>query len=280
MSLKNIALLVHACDRYEFLFEGFKIFFDQNIKNDIEANFYFATECKQVSLANFANVLSGEGEWSDRLSKILREEIREEYVMYMQEDMWLSKPLNSKLLNSIFEFAIDKKADCIKLHSSEVYTTIPTNIYFEGLNLSTLNNQQSKYLMSHQITIWKKTFLLQQLRANENPWRNERRATKRLKKLNPLIYQIDLFAENGKPPINSNHDLNLRSEYFTVSVNSTLGENITKIFDIFPKKTEHQTYFEKLKYHYKNQLTHDGKEKPRKEDIFQKIKKWFKKIKL
>ena len=80
------------------------------------------------------------------------------------------------------------------------------------------------------------------------------------------------------PPINKNTDITRRSEYFTVSVNSTFGENVLKIFDIFPSNAEYQTYLEKLKHHYEHQLTHDGKEKPRKEDIFQKIKKWFKKI--
>jgi hypothetical protein len=31
-----------------------------------------------------------------------------------------------------------------------------------------------------------------------------------------------------------------------------------------------------LQHHYDNQLTHDGQPKPRKDDIFKKIKNWWK----
>ncbi len=73
----NVALLVHACDRYEFLFKGFDIFFNQFWERSIQANFYFATECKQVEISPFINILSKKGEWSDRLIKILSDEIKE-----------------------------------------------------------------------------------------------------------------------------------------------------------------------------------------------------------
>ncbi len=40
---------------------------------------------------------------------------------------------------------------------------------------------------------------------------------------------------------------------------------------------EIKQYAHQLKHHYKNCLTHDGKEKPRKEDVFKKLKNWIRK---
>jgi len=272
---KQVALLVHTCDRYEFLYKGFEIFFNQFWDHNIATNNYFATEEIIVDIKPFKNILSGKAEWSDRLIKILSDEIKEDYVLYMQEDMWLTKPVNGQFFKELFSYAISNSIDCIKLHSSEVYQTIPTGTDFCGLSLTKLNNEKSKYLMSHQVTLWKKEFLLKQLRKNEHPWRNERRATKRLKKTNPTIYHVDYFAENGKNEINKNINPSIRSEYFTVSVNGMLGENSKLFIDKLSKSNANPDYLSKLKYHCDNELTHDGKPKPRKEDFFQKIKRWI-----
>lgn len=131
--------------------------------------------------------------------------------------------------------------------------------------------------MSHQVTLWNKKFLIEQLYKDEHPWRNERRGTKRLKKLDPEIFHADYFAENGKPEINTNNHLVKRSEYQTISVNGKLNNNIVPFISVLNLGTqEEKHYAEKLLFHYENQITHDGKPKPRKEDIFKKIKNWIK----
>jgi hypothetical protein len=38
---------------------------------------------------------------------------------------------------------------------------------------------------------------------------------------------------------------------------------------------EEKEYADKLLFHYENNMTHDGKPKPRKEDVFKKIKNWI-----
>ena len=272
----NIAILVHACDRYEFLFRGFEIFYNQHWSQDVQANLYFATEEISAAVQSFTNIKSGKGEWSDRLIKLLEEEIKEDYVLYMQEDMWFTKAVTAKAINEIFDYAIKENIDCIKLHSSEVYKTVDTGISLAGLQLSKLDNQASKFLMSHQVTLWKKSFLLQQLDKNEHPWRNERKATKRMKQSNAAIYQIDLFAENGKPAINKNVNESGRSEYFTVSQNSVLNENVERFIAALSLSKEDDNYLSQLEKNYREQITHDGKPKPRKEDWFKKIRKRLK----
>ncbi|WP_316734833.1 hypothetical protein [Pedobacter aquatilis] len=274
-SKNNVALLVHACDRYEFLYKGFDYTFSKNWNFEIPCSYYFATEVKDVTIKGFTNIKSGKGEWADRLATLLRS-IDEEYVLYFQEDMWLSKPLSASFFTELFQIASANNWQQVKLHSSDVYKTRETEDFIEGFNIAEVDNKASNFLMSHQITLWKKDFLLAQLYKKEHPWRNERKGTKRLKKLNPLIHHIDYFAENGANAINVNKDDVKRSEYYAVSFNSTLNFNAVQfINELKSGSKEEQSYAVELQNHYDNDLTHDGKPKPKKVDLFKKFKTWF-----
>lgn len=271
----RVALIVHSCDRYAFLYKGFEIFFSKYWDFDIDCNYYFATEEKNISINGFKNIHSGKGEWSDRLAFLLKEKINEKYVLYFQEDMWLSKKVNRVFFNNLFKLTEKKNWQLVKLHSSEIYKTISTDCFIEGFNISKFDNR-SGYLMSHQVTLWNKDFLLNQLHKNEHPWRNERKASRRLKKLNPDIFHIDYFADNGNKEINQNKDPVLRSEYYTVSFNGMLNGFIQYfIKELMKGSIAHREYALKLEYNYNNNFTHDGLQKPRKTGIFKKIKSWL-----
>ncbi len=272
----NVALLVHSCDRYELLYKGFEFFFSKHWDFDINCNYYFATEDKKVTVNGFQNIRSGKGEWSDRLIYLLKNCVEEPYILYFQEDMWLNKTINPLFFNELFNTTISNKWQQVKLHSSGVYSTNPTNIFIEGFNVAKIDNNKSDFLMSHQVTLWNKEFLLKQLYTKEHPWRNERKGTKRLKKLNPEIYHIDYFSENGSIEINKNNNPILRSVYNTISVNGVLNDNIKSYIEELKNGSEEfKVYASKLDHNYKNNLTHDGKSKPRKVDIFKRIKNWL-----
>jgi hypothetical protein len=277
MSKKNdIALLVHSCDRYELLFKGFYYFFNKYWDFNVPCTYYFATEEKDVVYDKFVNIKSGKGEWSDRL-RILLQKIPENYIIYFQEDMWLNKAIDANFFRQLFDFTISNDWKQVKIHSSEVYKTIPTALFINGFNIAKIDNGSSDFLMSHQITLWNKQFLISQLKSKEHPWRNERRATKRLRKLNPEIFHIDYFAENGNVEINHNNQTILRSSYHSISINGILNNNALPYIQVLlnePNTTE-RTYGLKLQHNFKNQLTHDGLQKPRKVDIFKRIKNWI-----
>jgi hypothetical protein len=274
-SNNKVALLVHACDRYEFLYKGFESFFSRHWNFSIPCSYYFATEEKEVEIKGFQNIRSGKGQWTDRLAVLLNK-IPEDYVLYFQEDMWLNKDVNEVFFNQLFEITVENEWKQVKLHSSEVYKTLPTDIFIEGFNIAKVDILASEYLMSHQVTLWNKGFLLDQLPKGEHPWRNERKGTKRLKELNPRIFHVDYFAENGKPEINRNNHPVKRSEYRTVSVNGTLNSDVVSFISVLRQGSDDEKqYAEKLFFHFENGLTHDGKPKPRKEDIFKKVKNWI-----
>ena len=267
--MKNVAILVFACDRYELLYKGFDFFFKMNWDNSFPMKKYFATESNNIDLEGYTHLKSGHGEWTNRL-KLILDQIEEDYVIFIQEDVWLNKKITPGILELILSYVMKNELKLLKLNSSEVYTTEELDVNFNGYTLSKVIKESSDFLMSHQISIWNKNFFYSQLKDNEHPWRNERRGTKRLRKTTDDIYQVDLLSENGKPPINENSpDIN-QGEYHTISVNACIQSN-AKIF-IPELEKAFPDYAGKIRYHMENNITHDGKPKPRKEDIFKKIK--------
>lgn len=275
MIKNNIALIVHACDRYELLFKGFEYFFLKHWDFDIPVNYYFATEEKPVDIKNFKNIRSGKGEWSNRLSRLL-DQIDEEYVIYFQEDMWLNKTVDKDFFIELFKFTFENKWQLVKLNSSDVFKTKRSNMFIKGFNVSLLDNKESGFLMSHQVSLWNKAFLKGQLPPNEHPWRNERKGTKRLRKQNPEIFHIDYFAENGNAPINENTADMVRSEYQSISINATLNHNAAPFLKVLKAVPHLSAYAEKLIHNYAHKITHDGQPRPLKKDLFKRIKNWIK----
>src|SRR3954469_15709667 len=140
----KVALLVHSCDRYEFLFKGFEYFFSRQWDFSIPCHYYFATEEKKVNISGFENIQSGKGQWSDRLQALLAK-IPEDYVLHFQEDMWLDKDVSKKFFVQLFDRVEKLDLQQVKLHSSEVYKTQATSLYIEGFNIAKLDNNTSDY---------------------------------------------------------------------------------------------------------------------------------------
>lgn len=277
MASHKVALIVHSCDRYELLFKGFEYFFRANWDFNIPLRYYFATEEIEADLTGFTNIRSGKGEWSDRL-RLLLGQIEEEYVLYFQEDMWLNKPVDPEFINALICKATSNGWMQVKLNSSEVFKTQSTGLSINGFEVSKINNQTSGFLMSHQVTLWNKQFLMNQLKPGEHPWRNERKGTKRMRSLKTAIYHLDYFAENGQPAINNNAEGVKRSEYQSISMNACLNHNALPFIKVLEKDPAYADYAARLKFNYEHQVTHDGKPKPLKKDIFKRLKDWVKAV--
>lgn len=273
--MKKVAFLVFACDRYQFLYQGFDYFFKKNMLTPITSHVYFATEDIPLNLNGYTHVKSGKGEWTNRL-KVVLHQIDEEYVIFLQEDMWFSKKASELAFQKTIEYAINSKLKLVKLHSADIYKTIPIGKSIEGLQLTKLDKKMSEFLMSHQISIWSKSFLINQLKDNEHPWRNERKGTQRLRKEPAEIYQIDLYSENHKEPNNVNENSS-NGSYLTISENACIHPRIEELLPEL--HIDLPKYAQKIEHHLKHKLTHDGKERPRKKDFIKSIKNnifnWF-----
>src|SRR5690606_22416100 len=133
----------------------------------------------------FIPIFSGPGEWSDRLRALLAQ-IPTDYVLYMQEDHWPTKPPPdlAELMRIVTE------NDIFRLQISPIvpfYT-----LFSEGNTL--FFDVKSKYLVSHQPSIWKKSFLLECLEPGETPWVNEYEGTKRLNNRPEIKGKIAIYT--------------------------------------------------------------------------------------
>lgn len=172
MNSLNCSVLVHTFNQYERYWDGFLKGFHENF--DAYLPCHFGTDVMfhmKREFGRFKVIYSGEGEWSDRLINLLNQ-IDTEYIFYIQEDMWPSA--NPPNLDMLLNFI--KKNDIYRLQISPVVQFY--SLY--GSELPLFFHYKSKYLVSHQPSIWKKSFLLECLKPNENPWQNEYEGTKRL----------------------------------------------------------------------------------------------------
>lgn len=170
--MMNLSLLVHTFNKYERYWDGFLSGYAKNFNQFLPS--YFGTDTKCHSSHDFGSfkvIYSGEGEWSDRLVNLLQQ-IPTDYVWYQQEDMWPTK--NPPNLSKLMEIVIKK--DIYRLQISPVVQFYSLH----GSEIPLFFHVKSKYLVSHQPSIWKKSFLLRCLKPNEDPWKNEYEGTKRL----------------------------------------------------------------------------------------------------
>lgn len=168
----NLSLLVHTFNGYQHFWEGQAVSFEHHWPHP-EIEIHFGTDFVQEQHPWHVGemIYSGSGEWSDRL-RVLLKQIPTDYVLYFQEDHWLTKkpPDLAFLMSEMVE------NDLLRLQISPI-------VHFYKLTGSgkiLFFDPQSKYLVSHQPSIWKKKFLLDCLTEGETPWVNEYRGTLRL----------------------------------------------------------------------------------------------------
>jgi hypothetical protein len=187
----NLALLVFSFDQYAWLWPGFYKAFRENW-NLIHPQSYFASDVETENNVGepFKMLYSGSGEWSDRLKRVLLQ-IHADYIFLMQEDHYPTKkpPNLSEMMQIVSE------RDLFRLQLS------PVNRFYalEGSDLPLFFDPSSKYLVSHQPSIWLKDFLLSCLERGETPWQNEYKGTLRLNNKPEIrqkiaIYPCDWYA--------------------------------------------------------------------------------------
>ncbi len=165
-----MVILMHTCDAYKWQWDSFIHYFDKHWKGDEKR--YIATEELDTDYEGWENIKTGKGAWSDRLAIALNA-IDDEYVFYIQEDIWLNKDFHPK--ESILE-TINHGVFAV-VHfgkDSKNYT------YKYNYNRIKVFSNESSYLMNHKPAVWDMATLLFYLEPNESPQKNEIEGTKRM----------------------------------------------------------------------------------------------------
>jgi hypothetical protein len=212
----NFSLLIHTCDHYEKFWPG--MFYTLDFYWDYDSfPVYFANEEKHISEMVYDHkgndtkpnpkikqILTGKTDkngFSDRFIKAISE-VESKWVMYMQEDMWLRRNIDTRVLNELIQYAEEKNADSIKIHHKiyyyDSYILEPTDDFIDGLRILK-HCQGENMLLSHNATIWRKDYILENQKCGEDPWTNEEAGSKRMstKPHNHYLYNIHWYAQPG-----------------------------------------------------------------------------------
>jgi len=177
----DLAIVIHTCDKYAFLWEGWDYYFQKYWDFSLLCKVYFLNELLPVSFPQIVHHPTGVGSWASRLRNGLLE-LPETNVLYLQEDFWLKRQLPASWIISAFQAFEDNRMDLLRWHTSESYRCASSEIRVNN-NCLLRYTSDSHFIVSHQSTIWRKAFLIDCLRGDETPWQNEREGTKRLKSL-------------------------------------------------------------------------------------------------
>lgn len=163
--INELAVIVHTCDKYQNYWPPFLYFFQRYFPIDMFPVF-FANEDLMYHLPhNITGIHTGTAEWGTRLQRAVTD-IPEQYILYLQEDIWFTAPISSHLLNNAVDFMTAKDLN---------YLGLQKNCQHQIFEVDRVDHP-AWYLISHQPGIWKKSFLigtLQTFRSNLSPLQHE-----------------------------------------------------------------------------------------------------------
>ena len=206
--LSKVGVLVNTCDRFEDCWE---LYFHQwkKYSNGLDWPLYLNTEWKDYQfpegIKGYALAVckarpdyagwSKEGipTWSWCVEHALNL-MPEDFVLYMQDDYFLTRELDTKVLNEVVSI-MEKESDidCVYLNKNA------NGIHKEAVysNWKRVSRKDS-YFVSCQAAIWRKSALLQLLRTHESAWQFERWGTRRAR---ALRYHLYMAAEANYSPV-------------------------------------------------------------------------------
>lgn len=220
INIKNksnrFSTLIQSCDNYEWFWSG--IFCTLDLYWDFKYPVYFATEEKdihnisyhfnssykpnsKIKLINHEKSSDASG-FSTRMIDAIKK-IDSEYILYLQEDMWLRRPLEKNLIEDILNFMDQNSADSVKIHSRlfyyDSYILEPTDFIIQDVRMLKMSEVENNCFLSHNATIWRKDYLLKHQVEGETPWINEIEGSKRMfsDSKNHYIYNIHWYCQPG-----------------------------------------------------------------------------------
>lgn len=199
----RLAVLVNTCDKFEDCWDPFFSLWRKFGLREIDHSVFLNTERKTFSSTGVTirslRVCEANGwaeakppTWSWCLEKAL-DAIPEEFVLYLQEDYFLTEPIDEGRLAALLRWmAAHPDAGCVRVDCAGksvpgpepgVRTCDPTWWYF----------------VTCQAAVWRKGVLRGLLRGHEDAWQFERWASKRARLTGCQFFALE--PENGRWPV-------------------------------------------------------------------------------
>lgn len=199
----SLAILVNTCDKFKDCWDPFFILWEKYGLSEADCHVYLNTEYAVyhragVDITSLQVCTTNRWSqpfpptWSWCLSKAL-DGIAEDFVMYLQEDYFLNRPMDAERINAyVRQMQQDSSIDCIHL----------THCTFRYGKECTKKNlvpgyPGDWYYTNCQAAIWRKSCLQELIREYEDAWQFERWASKRAAVLGKAYYVADFTKGNA-----------------------------------------------------------------------------------
>ena len=190
-------ILIQTCDKYEFLWEGLNLAWEENWDwKNLSLDTFILTEEKDFSEnSRFKTIKGGYAElgaanFSTRLIDALKnlKSMGYDTILYTQDDFWPLFPVNTKIFQQAFDL-FEARMDC--LHINEYCPWYEYKLV-KTINLNLWKFQTgSRFYYNHQAAIWNIDSLLRIQEPGEEPYENECEGTKRAWELNSQHYFLN-----------------------------------------------------------------------------------------
>lgn len=181
----KFSVVIMTSDEYFSLIPNFIKLYEKNFPGS-DLDTYIVSESKKLTnLDKYNFINSNHSEWSKRLKTALLN-IPTEYVLLLLDDYWIFDAVSIDLLTEIFDFSLDKKIDYIDFIPNTKTTfnfeinRVPWNSKIEFFKLYPKKKNYAYIVNAHYV--YKRKFLIDILRNNENAWEFENFASYRVKK--------------------------------------------------------------------------------------------------
>ena len=182
--INQLSILVMSCDLYA---DAWPVFFEcfQKYWMDCPYPVYLGSNQKHFNHPNVHTVMVGpDMNWAHSAQKMV-EAIDSEYVLIFLEDFFLTRPVDSQQVATLFRALVDLDGAYLRLKPFPR----PDHIVSAYPDLG-LIEPGAPYRVALQAAIWKKQVFLRLLKPGETPWQMELRGTVRSEGLPEAFYSV------------------------------------------------------------------------------------------
>jgi len=159
---KQVAVLVVSCDRYSDLWKPFFQMF-RRFWPECQFPVYLLSNQRAMDFPGVTSLVIGsDPSWSDSL-KMGLECIPEKYVLLFIDDLFLVKPVDNQRVLRIFEWMVSAGANHVRMNAGP----LPDKPFNDLVGVA---SPGTIYRTSTVMSVWKKSLLMELLKAGESAW--------------------------------------------------------------------------------------------------------------
>jgi len=151
---------------------------------------YLISNSKTYDHPRVTTVAIGEdGKWANNLF-IALDQIPATHIIYMQDDYFLTGPVDTSAIQKLVQYAQEKHISCVRL-----FTSPGPNMPYEEMGLG-LIGKNAEYRVSLQAALWDVHALKAVMRRDESGWDMEFKGTVRSQTMNDVYVSVKESAIN------------------------------------------------------------------------------------